>query len=63
MKGIKGKRPKLADFINEHRQELSDHIRAVIDDPEFVLSYNELRSWVLNDESLYKWARKEGVRI
>ena len=27
------------------------------------MSREELRQWILNDEGLYRWARREGVRI
>jgi hypothetical protein len=27
------------------------------------LTQKDLRDWILNDESLYNWARREGVRI
>lgn len=27
------------------------------------LTDSDLRGWVLNDESLYQWARSEGVKI
>jgi len=27
------------------------------------LNNEERRLWILNDESLYRWARREGVRI
>ena len=26
-------------------------------------TYSEIRQWILNDESLYRWAQSEGVRI
>lgn len=27
------------------------------------LSAGDLRDWIMNDESLYNWARSEGVRV
>lgn len=30
--------------------------------PPFISS-QEIRLWILNDEYLYRWARREGVRI
>ncbi len=27
------------------------------------LTTEDLRQWILNDESLYRWAKSEGVRI
>ena len=54
---------KLRDFIKENRTELDRLIRAALKDPEFRLNDEERRLWVLNDEGLYNWARREGVPI
>lgn len=32
-------------------------------EPEKPLDYDERRLWILNDESLYNWARSAGVEI
>lgn len=62
-------------FIREHREELDAAINQAIyrydgkggkgKIPTPAPRYNdeERRSWILNDESLYNWARSEGVRI
>lgn len=51
----------LREFIRENRQVLDECIRQVV--PNARLNNEERRLWILNDESLYNWARSEGVRI
>ena len=54
----------LRDFIRENKAELKqaiNRVRASNDTRE--LTYEELRLWILNDEGLYNWARRSGVRI
>lgn len=53
----------LRDFIKKHRPELTDSIRKAINRPDFKLNDEDRRQWILNDESLYNWARSEGVNI
>ena len=53
----------LRDFIREHRAELDDHIKGRLGRPSMTLSDEGRREWILNDEDLYNWARREGVRI
>ena len=51
------RRKSLRQFIREHREEIDSYTRS---------SYKNDRErelWVLNDESLYNWARSEGVDI
>lgn len=49
-------------FIREHREEIDHYIRGIC--PNIGrLNDEERRGWILNDEPLYLWARKEGVRI
>ena len=48
---------KLIDFIKAHRQEIDKITQSHYKNDE------ERRSWVLNDEGLYNWARSEGVKI
>lgn len=49
-------------FIRKHRAELDAAIRRAV---PFAgrLNDDERRLWVLNDEGLYNWARREGVPI
>jgi hypothetical protein len=49
------------NFIKENRQELDDCIRRVC--PDIRINDEERRLWILNDEGLYRWARREGVLI
>ena len=51
----------LSNFIKENKQEIDSCIKSVV--PDARLNNEEWRLWILNDEGLYNWARKEGVRI
>lgn len=65
----------LRQFIKENRAELDACIlsvqfrhdgrggRGTIPDPPPKISDSERRLWILNDESLYRWARSCGVRL
>jgi len=54
----------LAQFIKDNRTELDRCIaRAIGRDTNPYPNDKERRDWVLNDESLYRWARSEGVRV
>lgn len=50
-------------FIRANRSELDAAIRRALKDPERKLNDEERRLWVLNEEGLYLWARREGVNI
>jgi hypothetical protein len=50
-------RKTLREFIREHRDEIDKATKSHYRNDE------ERRQWVLNDESLYNWARSEGVAI
>ncbi len=52
----------LANFIKENREELDRYIRRVNPDGPR-LDNEERRQWILNDEDLYNWARREGVDV
>jgi len=61
---------KIRDFIKQNRKELDDHIISALtryDKPGFKrnikLNDEERKMWIVNDEGLYHWARREGVRI
>ncbi len=52
----------MKDFIKEHRAELDEAIARALKLPANPIpTDNERRLWVLNDEGLYNWARREGV--
>ena len=51
----------LKEFIKENKDEIDNCILRVC--PNCSMNNNERRLWVLNDESLYNWARSEGVKI
>lgn len=51
----------MRDFIKENREEIDAGIRRVA--PNAALNDSERRNWILNDEGLYRWARRSGVRI
>jgi hypothetical protein len=55
-------------FIRTHRAEIDKHIRTRTERGSgmtLTIRYNDhdRELWVLNDESLYLWARSEGVRL
>ena len=55
-------RPKsLTQFIRENRTEIDAAIKRVCDNCR--LNDRERRLWILNDESLYRWARSSGIKI
>ena len=51
----------LNQFIRENRKEIDTAIKRVCDNCR--LNDRERRLWILNDESLYRWARSNGIRI
>jgi hypothetical protein len=51
----------LRDFIKENKEEIDRAIKRVCQNGR--LNNEERRQWILNDEGLYLWARRSGVRI
>lgn len=51
----------MRDFIRNNRAEIDSAILRVV--PNARLDDDERRMWILNDEGLYLWAKREGVRI
>ena len=51
----------LKRFIRDNKIELDRAILKVV--PNVRLTDQERRLWILNDEGLYLWARREGCRI
>lgn len=68
-------RKSMKDFIRENRSEIDDVINSVlyrhdgnggrgkIPDPAPARNDDDRKDWIFNDEGLYNWARREGVRI
>ena len=48
-------------FIKNNREAIDPGIRRVCNNGS--LNDEDRRMWILNDESLYNWARRSGVRI
>lgn len=65
----------MARFIRDNRVEIVAAIngavyrydgnggRGVVPDPAPSYDDDEIRQWIDNDESLYQWAQREGVRV
>jgi len=51
----------MRDFIKNNREELHACIDSVA--PQHPKNDGELQLWINNDESLYLWAKREGVKI
>ncbi len=51
----------LKEFLHQNKTDLDQAIKKLC--PNARLNDEERRLWVLNDEGLYRWARREGVRI
>lgn len=57
------RRPKtIGRWVKTHRASIDAAIRAQVPNVGR-LNDDERRDWVLNDESLYTWARSEGVEL
>jgi len=48
-------------FIDDNREEIDKYILRVI--PGAKLNNEDRRMWILNDDDLYKWAKRSGVKI
>jgi hypothetical protein len=48
-------------FIQENKSEIDSYILKQI--PNAKIDDEERRLWILNDEGLYLWAKREGVKI
>lgn len=56
------RKKSLRTWIRDNRKELDECIHRVV--PNIgSLNDEERRVWILNDEGLYNWARREGVNI
>ena len=50
-------------FLKENRNDIDNCIRLVYGNNCTPTNDKERRDWVLNDEGLHLWAKREGVRI
>jgi len=50
-------------FLKAYRDEIDSIIRDRLNDPNYKLSDRERWLWVLNEEQLYWWAKREGVKV
>ena len=48
-------------FIKENKEEIDRCIKKAV--PDAKINDDERRLWILNEENLYLWARRNGVRI
>ena len=55
------KRMTLKQFIEKYKRDLDEHIQNT--SPGSPRTNTERELWVLNDSTLYNWARSEGARI
>jgi hypothetical protein len=51
----------LRQFVRENREEITRHIRAA--GIRVPLNDEDRGQWIANDESLYLWAKSEGVEV
>lgn len=60
------KRKAIRAFLRENRTEIDAAIRRALKadpDERVMLNDHEREMWLRNDEDLYLWARREGVRL
>lgn len=57
------KKRSLETWVKDNRNEIDKIVCAKLGAPDKYKNDKERRLWVLNDESLYLWARSEGVEI
>lgn len=59
---------RMREFIKENRGAIDEHVFKVMNagrsTPVVVkMNDSEREQWIMNDESLYNWARRSGVRV
>ena len=52
---------RMSEFINRNRADIDLHIKAIV--PNARIDEDQRELWIKNDESLYRWARAEGVNV
>ena len=53
---------ELKEFCRRNRQKIDQAIRSVCSNCQ-IEGDDDREDWVLNDESLYNWAKSEGVDL
>jgi hypothetical protein len=56
------KTPNIETFIRNNRKAITAHILSRCPNIQSI-NDEERRLWILNDEILYLWAKREGVRV
>jgi len=54
---------RMSEFIKQNRKELDRLIKKAMHDMDYRLNDGDRKDWILNDEGLYNWARREGVKV
>jgi hypothetical protein len=54
-------RKSMKTFIEQHRADIDLFIKGICSNCQ--LNDRTRRDWIANNESLYHWARAEGVRV
>jgi len=52
----------LDKFVTKNKPQLEAEIRSICSNIN-ELTHKDIEMWVLSDENLYLWARREGVKI
>ena len=53
----------MREFIKQNREEIDRCIHSVPGMEGYRLNDKDRRDWIANDEGLYIWARREGVKV
>lgn len=61
--GGRGGKISIEQWIRDNRREIDKHIKHAVPNLRYPLDDDDREQWVMNDESLYNWARSEGVDI
>ena len=51
------------EWLRKNRTELDIYIRRALGYPDYRLNDYDRWQWVQNDEGLYLWAKRDGVRV
>ena len=60
-KDVSSKNKSMTEFINENKSEIDAAIHRVA--PGISLNNSDRAQWINNDEGLYNWAKRSGVRV